>query len=216
MSSLKRKTRKPRQASFFDDKPALRFFGGALLNKSNPKIARPLSKKEPIHLVLKSARAFGPSSMLQKYNVTKIDSLIRNQAKLNNVKIYRFVNVGNHLHLVIKLEDPKLFAKFIRAVTGLIARHVLKRERGPGISSAEEFSIPKKASPQDQAMHKKNQFWVARPFTRLIAWGRDYNYVSGYMDKNQNQANGQTNKGSFVAWGFDFTDPKMIRAMNTG
>jgi hypothetical protein len=55
-------------------------------------------------------------------------------------------------------------------ITGLIARHVLKAQRGAaGESKAAEY--------------EKNQFWVARPFTRLIAWGRDYEHITKYMKK---------------------------------
>ena len=198
------KKKGPRQASFFDEQPAPRFFGGSHL-KGNPKVGRRLSTKEPIHLVLKSERAFGPQSMLQKYNVGKIDKLVRRQAAVFGLKIYHFVNVGNHLHLVIRLHDVKLFAKFIRAITGLIARHVLHQERGQGLKFS-KTAIPRKASPRC-----RKKFWVARPFTRLIAWGCDYKNITRYMAKNRNQA-----KGFFVAWGFDITDPRSVQNLETG
>ena len=199
-SSLARK-RRARQTSFFDDQPAPRIFGGSLL-KGNPKVGRRLSTKEPIHLVLKSARAFGPQSMLRKRNVETIDKLIRTQASLCGLKIYHFVNVGNHLHLVIRLHDVKLFTKFIRAITGLIARHVLGKERGQGLKFVTQTKHSEK---------RKKKFWVARPFTRLIAWGRDYKNIAKYMEKNRNQA-----KGYFVAWGFDITDPRKVQNLDTG
>jgi REP element-mobilizing transposase RayT len=184
------------QLSMLKDK-VLKHFGGNLL-KGNAKSARPLSTKEAVHLVLKSTQAIGTKSMLHTYNVNKINNIIRTHAKLCRIRIYHFVNVGNHLHLVIKLDDRKEFSRFIRIITGLIARHVLKAQRGPAVDDS-------------TAAHKKTQFWVARPFTRLIAWGRDYDYIKKYMKKNINDA-----KRCFVPWGFDVTDPVLIQMLNTG
>ncbi|MBK7962298.1 MAG: transposase [Bdellovibrionales bacterium] len=183
------------QLSLFKRK-IIRQFGGALL-KGNAKIVRPLTTKEPMHLVLKSAQAIGTKSMLHNYNVSKIDEIIRTHARLCRIRIYHLVNVGNHLHLVIKLDDRKKFSKFIRVITGLIARHVLKAQRGA-------------AGESKAAGYKKNQFWVARPFTRLIAWGRDYEHITKYMKKNINDA-----KRCFIPWGFDTTDPMLIQMLNT-
>lgn len=187
---------KAAQLSLFKNK-ILRQFGGALL-KGNAKVARPLSTKETVHLVLKSAQALGAKSMLHTYNVNKIDEIIRTHARLCRIRIYHLVNVGNHLHLVIKLDDRKEFSKFVRVITGLIARQVLKAQRGPAAESS-------------AVAHKKTQFWVARPFTRLIAWGRDYEYITRYMKKNINDA-----KRYFIPWGFDMTDPVLIQMLNTG
>ena len=190
-------------------KPArIRLFGGSRL-KGHPKTARPLSTKESIHLVLKSARAFGSQSMLHGHNAKKIYELIYNQAECCGIKVYHFVNVGNHLHLVIKLHDIKLYRKFIRAITGLIARQVLKKERGLAKNTSRNESVP-----NESVSNIANRFWVARPFTRLIAWGRDYNHVSWYMKKNMSQATSVL-KTAFKAWGFEITDPKMISSLNT-
>jgi REP element-mobilizing transposase RayT len=175
----------------------LRLFGGSLLT-SNPKVARPLSKKEAIHLVLKSDRATGSRSMLNKENARRIDFIIRSHAKQAGIRIYHLVNVGNHLHIVIKLRDIKLFASFIKSISGIIARHVLKKERGPADKILESKG-------------KASNFWIARPFTRIIAWGKDYNNLRRYMEKNRNDA-----KAEMTAWGFDITDKESICKLNTG
>lgn len=197
----RRLKKKGSQLSFFNRKIP-RFFGGALL-KGNAKVRRPLSAKESIHLVLKSGQALGKNSMLQKRNVDKINQIVRAHAKKCHVKIYHFVNVGNHLHLVIKLNDLQLYSKFIRSISGLIARHVLKKERGP--EQAKDITV-RSSNPANES-----SFWVARPFTRLIAWGKDYKLVAQYMEKNHHQA-----KRFFVPWGFDVVDPALIQLLNTG
>ena len=171
-------------------------FGGSYL-KSNPKAERPLCVSRAIHVVLKSSWATGSYSMLQKYNSRKIEDIVRSTAESCRIKVYHLVNVGNHLHLVIKLKDIADYRKFIRIITGLIARHVLKRQRGPVLT-------PKKKL-------KKIKFWLARPFTRIINWGRDYKYVDRYMEKNKNDA-----KSAFAAWGFDVVDFNLIQMLSTG
>ncbi len=186
------------QTSFFTKK-VLKNFGGSVLT-SNPKTKRTLSTKAAIHLVLKSEFATGTYSMLQKHNAKKIDDLIRHQAKLCGIKIYHLVNVGNHLHIVIRITQRHLYPKFIRAITGLIARHVLNKERGA--KKVNSASIQR----------KKIQFWVARPFTRIIAWGKDFNYVKNYMKKNIYQAN---RRYHFIAWGFEVIDPAKIALLST-
>ncbi|HEY8272857.1 MAG TPA: transposase [Pseudobdellovibrionaceae bacterium] len=189
---------KAQQLCFFNKKIP-RNFGGLLL-KGNAKRSRPLSIKEPLHLVLKSTQAIGSRSMLHSTHAKKIDKIIRHHAKQCRIRLYHLVNVGNHLHLVIKLDDRKLYSKFIRAITGLIARQVLKAERGPA-KEKNNLNIE----------NQKKCFWLARPFTRLIAWGRDYNFITGYMKKNKDQA-----QRFFTPWGFDVLDPEFIQFLKTG
>ena len=174
-----------------------RQFGGMLL-KGNAKVARPLSTKHAIHLVIKSQLAVGKRSFLQSKNAGRIEGIVRRTAVAKGIRIYHFVNVGNHLHLVIKLDRSTLLAgrrafhSFIRSVTGLIARHVLSAERN----------------------HARGiKFWQARPFTRLVSWGRDYNRVHRYMAKNADQARERI---AIADWGFGITDPERIIHLETG
>jgi REP element-mobilizing transposase RayT len=187
-----------RKGSNFDlfNERVPRQFGGMLL-KGNAKVARPLSTKHAIHLVLKSQLAVGARSFLRGKNVDRIDAIIRRTAEAKGIKIYHFVNVGNHLHLVLKLDRStalagrRAFHTFVRSITGIIARHVLgaERNRAKGI-----------------------KFWQARPFTRLVNWGRDYNFVSRYMAKNSDQAKARR---AMVDWGFGVTDPAKIAHLDT-
>lgn len=197
---------KAKQLSFL--KPQLKQFGGTLL-KGNPKTARPLSTRHAIHLVLKSKLAQGARSFLNRKNSQEIETIIRRQAELWHIRLYHTVNVGNHLHLVLRIKPGHAvgasastqrratkrphsnFVPFIRAVTGLIARHVLGAEKG---------------SPKDI------QFWQARPFTRIISWGRDWDHIKNYMGKNRSQAGV---RAAFVDWGFGVTSARAITGLNT-
>lgn len=145
----------------------VRYFGGAYLNKGNPKKKRPISIKNTSHLVMRSLLAVGPLSLLR--HDKKIREIIEGQAKLSGVKVYRLANGGNHLHMIVLPRSRVAFNGFIRAVTGLIARTVLKAERGDP---------------------KGVQFWERRPFTRIVEWGQDYKNTCAYLLQNTLEALG--------------------------
>lgn len=156
------------QESFYIPK-SKKVFGGSLLKKSNPKKARPISIKNPMHLVLKSSVAKGNFSMRRGNKYKLIELLVKRQAKKWGIKIYRFENVHNHLHLLFRGTHRKYIQGFIRSVTGIIPRLILGAQKGAA---------------------KGIKFWDQRPFTRIVTWGRDYKNLLRYMDKNKLQALG--------------------------
>ena len=143
-------------------------FGGSLV-KGNPREQRPLSVKRPMHLVMRSSLARGESSFLKTRYAGQIRLIIENSGRVAGVKIYRFANSGNHLHLIVMARSREAFKCFIRAISGLIARLVLGVERG-------------------KAMGIK--FWDARPFTRILEWGSDYRQACDYLLRNTLEAFG--------------------------
>jgi REP element-mobilizing transposase RayT len=156
------------QLSLFNMK-SKKIFGGSLLKGSNPKEKRPVSTKHPMHIVLRSSHTNGGRSFLVKRNSTVIDRIVKNQITRWGLRLYRYENVGNHIHLLVKTTHRAHLKGFLRSMTGLIARHVLGAERGSG---------------------KFVKFWCARPFSRIVSWGREYRSVLNYFEKNQLQALG--------------------------
>jgi REP element-mobilizing transposase RayT len=145
----------------FDDLGTKRF--GGLQLKGNPRIARPISLKKPVHLVLKSELARGSRSFLRKPFEARIEASVRRLSKLTNIRVFRFVNAGDHLQLILHIRSRKAFHKFVRALSGHIARIVLDAERG-------------------RAQEKK--FWIARPFTRILNWKKDFIQCKNHIAKN--------------------------------
>jgi REP element-mobilizing transposase RayT len=127
---------------------------------------RPVATKEAMHLVLRSDRARGMKSLLKYDHVVR--KIIAKLASKHGVRIYRIVNAGNHLHITLKLSKQFLWRGFISGVTGGIARAVQRK--------CDENS--------------KQGFWNSRPFTRLIAWGQDYDFVKDYLTLNQLETDG--------------------------
>lgn len=162
-------SRAPKQISFF--KVPSKIHGGATC-AGNPRTSRPLSTKMPIHLVMRSSRAVGGRSFRAKQLAPQIDAVIKKHAKLNGVKIYRFANAGDHLHFALKITKPELFKKFLRVVSGLIARLVLKAEKGSA------------------KLRSGSRFWDARPFTRVATWGKSFDILCSYLALNNWEALG--------------------------
>lgn len=161
--------RRSKQISFL--KPQANVHGG-VATAGNPREKRPLSTKLPIHLVLKSSRAVGARSMLRKQTAKDVKAIVDAHAKVNGVKVYRYANSGNHLHLVVKITNRALFLKFLRVVSGLIARLVLGAEKNAA------------------KLKSGGKFWDARPFTRVSEWGRAFDSLCRYLTLNTLEALG--------------------------
>ncbi len=133
-------------------------FGGSLL-KGNPKRARPLESKLPIHLTLRAK----DSVMRTGKNFAVVNAQVYATAKKYGVSIYRYANVGNHLHLVIKLSRRHRWAPFIRELTGRIA----------------------------QLMRATQGFWLYRPHTRIVrGWKKAFQIAKEYVYLNELEAQG--------------------------
>lgn len=154
----------------------VKLFGGSLL-KGHAKVKRPITTGRPMHLVMRSLIARGPKSFL-RYD-RAITNIINSQGLRFGVKIYRNANAGNHIHLIVLPRSRRAFNGFIRAVTGLVARLVLKKERGSS-----------KDMDQQDDKFETTTFWEKRPFTRILEWGRDYKRACDYLTQNTLEALG--------------------------
>jgi len=150
------------------EKLKVKDFGGSL-NKGNPRDSRPISTKRPMHLVMRSTLARGEKSFLRPARAKHIKNLVQRLAQGNGVKVYRFANSGNHLHMIVLPKSRDGFNAFIRAISGLIARITLGVERGRALGL---------------------KFWDARPFTRILEWGKDYTHACRYLLQNTLEALG--------------------------
>jgi hypothetical protein len=168
-------------------------FGGSLLKFSHAKVARPLSSKQALHIVLRSewVQREGSTRSFLKHERVIRNTLLK-QGRRHGVKVYRVANAGNHLHLLVRFTKRRGLQNFLRGSCGLIARKVMGTERG----RAQRTSADKSAQP------KKQSFWSQRPFTRIVSWGRDFDSVLSYVKLNSLEALG-------------FLDRKFTKALPT-
>lgn len=146
----------------------IRSSGGAE-QRHHAKGPRPFSPKASLHIVLRSARR-GP--VLQR-QARKVQSFSFELAKRLGVRIYEYGNAGNHLHLLVLAPTRKALNAFLRGLAGTLARIA-----GGG----------KKGSPVG------DPFWLGRPYTRIVSWGREFHSVKNYVVVNAMEGVAQTHK----------------------
>lgn len=126
-----------------------------------------------MHLTLRSSMAKGERSFLaSRSRRVLIEKKIREVAEKFGVSIYKIAVVGNHIHLLLRATSRGGFISFLRAITGIIARIVLGAERGKA------------------KLKETTRFWDQRPWTRVIAWMKDFANVKKYVQQNFNEAMG--------------------------
>jgi REP element-mobilizing transposase RayT len=142
-------------------------YGGVLLNKrENRTYGRPISTSQTMHLVLRSSQAVGAKSFKTQSNKSAINKILTKFSVKYGIRILSLANVGNHLHLHIKIARRVGYLCFIRAVTAAIAMHVSGRNRWNKTSS-------------------NTKFWDYRPFTRIVEGFRALLNMKDYIQINQ-------------------------------
>jgi putative transposase len=135
--------------------------GGSLKNAC--KRQRPLSTKQSMHLVLRSKQATHKWS-LRLYR-KDIDIILRRFAYKYRVQILSYANVGNHLHLHIRLHNRRNYRAFIRAISAAIMMKVTGfcqwRPKPEGF-----------------------RFWEHRPFSRIVSGYRAFIRMVDYIQIN--------------------------------
>lgn len=157
-------------------------FGGMHL-KSHPKSKRPLHSKLPIHLVLRSN-----ASVLRLPKTIGVTSrIVDSVSKKYGVRVYRFANVGNHLHFVLKIPSVHLWAAFIRELTGRLAVALGDRLA----ASVDRPAAGNGSAASDLPTVNRTKFWSCRPFTRIVrGWRRAFQIIQRYVELNQWEAEG--------------------------
>jgi REP element-mobilizing transposase RayT len=141
-------------------------FGGALL-KGNPRSARPLESKLPIHLTLRARK----SVLRLPQSFATVEKLISQIAKKYGVTVFKRANVGNHIHLVIQINSD-FWSKFIRELTGRIAQEL----KAIGLQTEEGL-------------------WLFRPHTRIVrGWKKAFRSALEYVKLNQWEAEGHISR----------------------
>lgn len=137
---------------------------GGRESKGKRKSPRPFTPKTSIHIVLKSKRASGAWSMRHRKNQSKITSMVYVYASRFRVHVYRFANVGDHLHLLVKATDRKDLADYLRVLAGRIAITV---------SGARKY------------IKRIGKFWDHLCWSRLVKWGKEFHVVQRYVFANE-------------------------------
>lgn len=138
-------------------------FGGSLLKNSNAKRARPLDSKLPLLITLRATKG----GMRLPKCFSNVNNAVYDTAKKYGFKVYKYSNVGNHLHILVKISKLQLWSAFIRELTGKI-----------GLVMKIALSLTEK-------------FWAYRPHTRIVrGWRKAFNIAKDYIELNILEAEG--------------------------
>lgn len=116
--------------------------------------------KHSEHLVL---RARFPILRLKR-NKAVISDLLFGLSQKFKVKIYNNSLNSNHIHLLVKAENPKDLQDFLRVLAGQIAQRITGAVRG---------------------RKNKFSFWLKPTWKRIVQWGRDFVNLHQYIYQNQ-------------------------------
>ena len=156
----------PKQEKLFKQKSSLQY-GGLLRSKAKNRGARPLSRKDSIRLVMRSSVAKNEMSFRNLKHFKKLGELIQKFSKEKGIQILSLANVGNHLHLHIKITNRTLYKAWIRGLSSAIAMLIAGRK---GLAELKK---------------QKKKFWDYRPFTRVINSFKAFLNLKDYIEINQ-------------------------------
>ena len=175
-----------RPKSDYKAKPRTKFardwteYGGELRKtRDGRRTARPLSYQESMHVVLRSSKAKGDWSLKKAKHRKNILRLMEKFSVMYDVHVLSMANVGNHLHIHLKLSSRPAYKAFIRAISGAIVMAVT------GVSRWKKRTAD------------KLRFWDHRPYSRIVLSLRQFLTLKDYIAENQLE--GQ-NISRSIAW----------------
>lgn len=142
---------KQKQLKLFEFKTKTAF--GGTLNRGKRKETRPLDSKRPAHLIFKAGR----DDLLLAHRELVEAVLTRNAQKFG-VRIRSLGTNADHIHIVIEFANREIYTKWVRAVTGVLARKI------------------------------KGLSWKLLPYTEIVNWGRHLRTAENYVEKNRKEA----------------------------
>jgi len=183
--------------------------GGTLRKKRAGRKARPLSTKQPIHLVFKANKEVLRGGFRTRRRFMLIHFLLKKYAKRFWIRIDQVSIQFDHIHLIVRAPRRAKYLDFFRVVAGQIAQRfdkeglisfVLGNAAKADVTDTSETPkttrdlalnrgiLEKKAEPLNAL---KLKLWKFRPFTRVVIGYRAYQRVRDYLLLNDLEAIGK-------------------------
>ena len=156
--------------------------GGTLRKKRKGRRQRPLSSREPLHLVFKARKDRVRQGLRTPKRFQLIHELSRKYAKKFFVKVEQMSIQSDHLHLSIRATRRSNFQSFFRVLAGQIAQR-FEREGLLSLWVVTGTQKPQKPKPKG--------LWLYRPFTRVIRGYKAYQTLRNYIQLNEKEARGE-------------------------
>ncbi len=154
--------------------------GGLLRKKRKGRTSRPLSKKEPLHLVFKAHRhLIRECSFRGTRSFRLIQILVRRYAVRFQIRVDQISVQGDHLHLLVRCSHRFFFQAFFRVLAGQIAQRFQKEGLLRFVTDTSATTTKSKL-----------KLWMYRPFSRIVRGFRAYRIVRDYIQLNEQEARG--------------------------
>jgi len=185
--------------------------GGVLRQKRSGRGIRPLSCKEPLHLVFKAHRAsLREKSFRGRRSFPITQRIIRKYAKYFFVKVEQISIQGDHLHLLIRCGRRSQFHHFFRVTAGQIAQ-VFEKEGLLAVTDTPKLRKTEGVT-DTPATQLQAQLWKHRPFSRVIRSYRALRIVKDYIQLNEKEAQGEIRYNSRRLRGISMVDWRVLWA----
>ncbi|MGZ3710520.1 MAG: hypothetical protein ACXVBE_02135 [Bdellovibrionota bacterium] len=150
---------------------------GGVVRKGQRKRARFIDVSRPLHLVFRASKARGALSFLHRRHKGLIHLLLLDAAERYEIKIYNYVNVGNHIHLLIKGRTREALRAFLRVFPQRLMFQVTGAAKGKA----------------------RGRFFDEIVYSRVVNWGREFVRMKEYFWKNMLEALGFS-RNTIIAW----------------
>jgi len=137
---------------------------GGDLGTGRRKVARPISTREPMYLVLQSTRAKGSASFLRRETAGQIREIAVRQAARCQIHLIQFQATDGALHFLIRVPSRLAYTRFIRSVSGLVSRQITGAQRGPATRASKKKASAKPAA-QKKSAQSNVRFWDVLPYS---------------------------------------------------
>jgi len=154
--------------------------GGSLRNQRAGRKFRPLSSREPVHLVLKANKERVRSGFRTYRRFFLIQGILQKYSNRFFIKIEQVSVQADHIHLLIRTSRRSNYQSFFRVFAGQIAQRL----------EQEQLLTVVTDTPQAPLKVAK-KLWKHRPFTRVIRGWRAYRIVRDYIQLNEQEALGR-------------------------
>ena len=142
--------------------------GGSLRNLRKGRSFRPLSTKEPLHLVFKINKTALTKGLRHPKNYSVIGQIFKKYAKHFFIRIEQLSIQNDHIHCLIRAPKRRLYLNFFRVVAGQISQRLQAVTDTPS----------------------QIRFWKHRPFSRIVRGLKAYGIIRNYIQLNEKEALG--------------------------
>lgn len=153
--------------------------GGMLRRLKSGRKARPLSTKNPLHVVYKADRSVLREKSLRGYRSFDLtQKIIHKYAAKFWIQIEQISVQGDHIHILVRCKRRSQFKAFFRVTSGQIAQEFQKQ------------GLLKKMTDTPSKEKKGTSLWRFRPFSRIVLGWKAYQTVRDYIQLNEKEALG--------------------------